>query len=365
MKATMRTAMMQTLVLAKIGGELGHAAFRTGGALALGALLLLARLFGQFAGGDGVAIGVAAYAAFSAIWLLIVARSLLTYRARRLWSVVLDQVMFAVALYFGGTALAPLMWAPVVMVIGNGLRYGACYAHLSTAVGVVSIAIATHLSPAWYGTPLLTTGLVMAIVMLPLYVHLLATQIERVKHDLSVKASHFESASKTDSLTGILNRAGFFQALQAMLGQARAQSLGAAVMLLDLDGFKVINDQCGHTRGDAVLREVAFRIRYCLREGDVVARLGGDEFGIALSLGCAQRSPERLAQDLVDAVASVPVPGRPDLHLGASVGMCRLPDPHLADIDAVMEEADRLMYEAKRGGKNRFRSSGDTAAAGR
>lgn len=344
-------------------GEMGHACFRFFGTMGFITCVAAAYFADQLADAKSVGIGVGAYLAFSLLWIVVVASSALTYRVRRVLSIILDQATFAVALYYGGATLGPAIWAPVVMVIGNGLRNGPYYAHLSTISGVVCISIATWYSPFWHGIPLVSDGLILAIIVLPAYVRLLSEQIAQAKRELKIRAAKLESASKTDFLTGILNRSGFFYALEELLEEIRTDGSGGAVMLLDLDGFKSINDGCGHSAGDAALREVASLLTHCIRVGDTVARIGGDEFGIALSSGLTNESMEGVAQDLIDTISSLRFPAKPELRLGASIGICLLPNPRFSIAEEIMEEADRLMYLAKRAGKNRFTSStGQTAS---
>lgn len=340
-----------------LGGEMGHACFRFAGTVIFGACLALAHAAGQLADAGQVAIGVGIYLAFGLLWIGVVARSVLTYRVRRVASIVLDQAIFAVALYYGGAAIGPVIWGPVLMVIGNGMRNGAHYARLSTVAGVVSVAVATACSPFWRGIPLVTAGIILAIIALPAYVQLLSAQIDSAKRELKQRAARFESAAKTDSLTGILNRSGFVDALGDLLEQIGNDGNSGAVMLLDLDGFKAINDECGHSTGDLALKRVAALLRLCVRSGDAVARIGGDEFGIALSSGLSRENVRCVAQDLIDTIATLRFPARPDLRLGASIGICLLPDQRFLIGQEIMEEADRLMYQAKRAGKNRFMCS--------
>lgn len=340
-----------------LGGEMGHACFRFAGTLAFSVCLALAHAAGLLADAGRVAIGVGAYLAFGLLWIGIVARTLLTYRVRRVASIVLDQAIFAVALYYGGAALGPVIWGPVLMVIGNGMRNGAYYARLSTAAGVAGMAIVAASSPFWRGIPLVAAGVIMAIIVLPAYVQLLSAQIDSAKRELKQRAARFESAARTDSLTGILNRSGFVDALGMQLEQINNDGNSGAVMLLDLDGFKAINDECGHSTGDLALQRVASLLRLCVRSGDVVARIGGDEFGIALASGLSRENVQCVAQDLIDTISTLRFPARPDLRLGASIGICLLPDQRFLIGQEIMEEADRLMYQAKRAGKNRYACS--------
>lgn len=345
----------------RLDGEMGHACFRFAGTVVFAAYLAILHAVGHLANVGAVVIGAGAYLAFGLLWIGVVASSVLTFKVRRVLSIVLDQGMFAVALYFAGEAMGPVTWAPVVMVIGNALRNGPYYARLSSVSGVVCCTIAILLSPFWRSTPLMSEGLILAIIVLPVYVQVLSEQIALAKRELKLRAAKFEFASKTDSLTGILNRSGFFYALEELLADVRSKEINGAVMLLDLDGFKAINDQCGHSAGDAVLKEIAARLTQCVRAADTVARIGGDEFGIALASVATDESVERVARDVIESISSLRLPARPELRLGVSIGICLLPDPRFSIAEEIMDEADRLMYQAKRAGTNQFRVSFERA----
>ena len=129
----------------------------------------------------------------------------------------------------------------------------------------------------------------------------------------------------------------------------------SAVLLLDLDGFKAINDACGHAAGDEVLKMVAASLTDCVRISDKVARLGGDEFGILLRHVTNERSVELVVEKILGAITGIVTP-RNDLRLGASIGVCVLPHPDLHTYDDILKAADRLMYEAKAAGKHQYRS---------
>ncbi|MGE5623219.1 MAG: GGDEF domain-containing protein, partial [Bacillota bacterium] len=212
-------------------------------------------------------------------------------------------------------------------------------------------------SPFWRKLPLVAEGLVLSVLILPWYTQVLSEQIAQAKREFKLRAAQFEFASRTDSLTGLLNRSGFFIALENLLSEVHSKSIRGAVMLLDLDGFKAINDTCGHSAGDAALKEIGMRLMRYVSNGDRVARIGGDEFGIALVDTASHEDVEQLAQELIDAIASIRVPADPSLRLGASIGICLLPDERFSSSSAIMEESDRLMYQAKRAGKNCFRTS--------
>lgn len=342
---------------------MGHACFRLALVLIFSGYLLLAYLTGHINDFRNAAIGVLAFFGFALAWIIVVGFSFFTFKLRRLISIVLDQAVFAFALYQAGDVMAPVSWGPVLMAIGNGLRNGPRYAKLSAVLGAVFTAIALYYSPYWNLGPLVHEGIIASILILPWYTVALGEHIAQAKRDMQARAAIFESASRTDSLTELLNRSGFSHALQNAMDAVGEKGAHGAVMLLDLDGFKAINDACGHAAGDEVLKDVAARLRNCLRSSDRIARIGGDEFGVVLGDVPSHEIVERLAQKVIDSIADVRVPSRPDLRLGASIGICALaPEGRFGDSGSIMDVADRLMYQAKRAGKNQFRIASAYAA---
>ena len=157
-----------------------------------------------------------------------------------------------------------------------------------------------------------------------------------------------------DPLTDLPNRALFNDRLEhALSRRARADGL-VAVMIVDLDGFKNVNDSLGHLAGDALLIAVAERFGDCLRGFDTIARLGGDEFAILVDELDAADQAGRLAQRVLDALVSpLPLPGR-EVAIGASVGIA-LTDTADIGADRLLADADAAMYRAKRDGKGCYR----------
>jgi diguanylate cyclase (GGDEF)-like protein len=165
---------------------------------------------------------------------------------------------------------------------------------------------------------------------------------DQVKEQLRYQAYH-------DALTGLPNRSLFTERVAAAIA---ASSQGLAVLFVDLDDFKTINDTLGHSAGDELLTAVAERVRACVRPGDLAARLGGDEFGILLEHG-ADDAAEQIALRLVEALrAPFVLSGREvSIHasIGIAAGMC---DARTAD--ELLSNADVAMYSAKASGKRRF-----------
>lgn len=176
-------------------------------------------------------------------------------------------------------------------------------------------------------------------------------------HDLRARRSAEEKIGRRarhDPLTGLRNRLGLDQALAAE--QTRAERYGAnfAVLCLDLDGFKAINDSHGHAAGDEALRVVARRLEEVTRETDLVFRLGGDEFLILQAYTTEPHQSSRLAERLVEAVGRPFFVGDVPVNLGISIGIAHFPN-HGRVIEELLHNADAALYKAKREGKNTHR----------
>jgi diguanylate cyclase (GGDEF)-like protein len=149
-----------------------------------------------------------------------------------------------------------------------------------------------------------------------------------------------------DSLTGLPNRTLFRQEVEAALAARRESATPSAVLLMDLDRFKEVNDTLGHHNGDLLLQAVARRLRSTLRAGDVVARLGGDEFGILLSDGGDRQTIETLAEKMNKALGEPFLVQQMTLEVGASIGIAIAPQDG-DDVDTLIQRADVAMYVAK------------------
>ena len=187
----------------------------------------------------------------------------------------------------------------------------------------------------------------------------------RVRNLLEVRLLHeaarnhgalLESLALRDPLTGLANRRLLADRMAMALGHARRNASAMAVVYLDLDGFKEINNTLGHGAGDALLKMVAGRLVATVREEDTVARLGGDEFLIVLgdlsgvddAAGMAERAIEAVSQpyDLDGHVVRITT--------SAGVALCPVRG---ADAEALIKCADAALYDAKRAGKNAYRIS--------
>ena len=156
-----------------------------------------------------------------------------------------------------------------------------------------------------------------------------------------------------DALTGLPNRRLLEDRIATTLQHASRNHHKAAVMYLDLDGFKAINDTYGHAYGDEVLKIVAQRLVACSRKEDTVARLGGDEFMVVLGEVSGLGDAQGPAAKLVDAVSEPFFINDLSLQLSTSIGISIYPDD-AETVEALINIADYALYEAKRGGKNRY-----------
>lgn len=173
------------------------------------------------------------------------------------------------------------------------------------------------------------------------------TSRKKAEEKLRFRADH-------DALTGLPNRSLFSDRLQTAMAKAHRHGDRFALMLVDLDRFKGVNDRFGHLAGDALLVEVARRLRDCVRGSDTVARLGGDEFAVVLDevdgFDDAREVAERIC---VDMARPFELP-EGTAEIGASVGIALGPDGS-ADAEELIRRADAALYSVKRGTRGTFR----------
>lgn len=184
-----------------------------------------------------------------------------------------------------------------------------------------------------------------------------STTVEGVMYDVTQRKHSEErirELAEKDSLTGLSNRQAAESAMQELIQQAPVGGKEFAVMLIDLDRFKTINDTYGHDAGDKVLVTIAERLRKLVRDSDVVARLGGDEFLLILNHTGNIDMIKRIAQKILDA-QQVPIEVQPGTmeKIGMSIGIALYPG-HGDNALSVRKHADQAMYVVKRQGKNNY-----------
>ncbi len=206
----------------------------------------------------------------------------------------------------------------------------------------------SHLSGAERIADILLTFKITIIVALPFIFYAVLLQ---ARADLAVE--YFRIQSRTDHLTGLLNRRAFIDALRTVSGSShRNANDNKALLTIDLDHFKQVNDRYGHDAGDAILMQVAVLFGENLRADDVIARLGGEEFAIALCRGTAGET-WAVAQRLRHAVENnvFNYEGQ-EIRLTISLGLVRYGQGE--NLDAALRKADLLTYKSKKDGRNRI-----------
>ncbi|MBL0085584.1 MAG: bacteriohemerythrin [Ideonella sp.] len=243
----------------------------------------------------------------------------------------------------------PAYCLPILALAWRRHRAGAC-------VAAVMAALATTLLAAGGLQGQIDPGLLAdrgaAGVLLFGGTALLANRVRSAMDLQHQEIETLEHRAFRDRLTGLPNRLLLLDRLAMAISQARRHNGKVALLIVDLDGFKAVNDQHGHSCGDEVLRAVASRMTACVRAGDTVARLGGDEFAIVLSQ--LERIDEAATvADKVRRAAAEPIAGRQgqSFRVGISVGISAFPD-HGTEIDRLMANADAAMYQSKLRGKN-------------
>ena len=171
--------------------------------------------------------------------------------------------------------------------------------------------------------------------------------------DQRLQQEEIERAAHIDPLTQLPNRRLLADRLQQALARARRAGGGLAVCALDLDGFKAVNDERGHEAGDAVLVEVAQRLKRVVRANDTVARLGGDEFLLLLADLDSPGQAEEIVERALQAVRQPVALEQGSAQVSASIGLALFPE-HGRDAEALMRAGDSAMYVAKRRGRDQF-----------
>jgi diguanylate cyclase (GGDEF)-like protein len=307
------------------------------------------------ASGTGALVGAAALATLRVRpWLRAVGQTL---------TAVLYGVLVGIIYHSGGlpSVVTPWLALPATMAaLMLGRRSAAAWAALSVlTIGAFYLAAAAGARfPVGYGAAWTTAVTVASYCGLVVSTAVLLLVFEDVRAEAQARAEAAGAAlaqlAYHDPLTGLTNRGQFLERLGAALSRARAAGDPArvAVLLLDLDGFKAVNDSRGHAGGDAVLIGVAGRLLSATRGSDTVARIGGDEFAVLLD-GVREEAEAAVVADRI--VAAVAAPFAFDgwqAMVGASVGIARGADGH--DVAAVLHEADVAMYRAKALGKGRW-----------
>lgn len=194
-----------------------------------------------------------------------------------------------------------------------------------------------------------------SIVFTALFILILGIVVSyKMTNNLIRPVDHLETDAHIDSLTGLPNRKLLMGLLEQVLEKAKTNDSIVAVMFLDLDGFKSVNDTHGHEMGDLLLKNVAQRLTNCIRQSDTVARLGGDEFIVLLSGTHDINNVVKIADNIIKKLNEDFLINNSIMNIGASIGISIFPD-NTTNLDEMLQMADKAMYEAKQHGKNHYK----------
>jgi diguanylate cyclase (GGDEF)-like protein len=182
----------------------------------------------------------------------------------------------------------------------------------------------------------------------------LERQVVERTAELRESQRQLEQIAYEDTLTALPNRRMFTEEFRELIMLTRLQNQRFALLLIDLDRFKQINDSHGHDAGDALLMEAAIRLQAAVRKSDCVARLGGDEFGVLVAQNPAASDIENICHRIIESFTlPVSISGA-EVKTSASIGVAVFPD-HGATLDSLYKSADLALYESKRAGGNMHR----------
>ncbi len=241
----------------------------------------------------------------------------------------------------------------VLLAAGSAVLLIAAAVGFST--GLIKVPIDLN---AFVTSPSAWIGFFVVVVFVPLSLMLTLASYQSMTEQLmrQIEAQRIQLAALVghDQLTGLPLNTLAMDRLEVQLASARRTGRRAALLFVDLDGFKAINDRHGHLAGDHVLVNAAHRLRAALRETDTVARVGGDEFIVILGDLTASGTAAEVADKVLAEIACVFNWNGHALHVGASIGVALFPD-HALTGEGLRAVADAAMYEAKNQGKNRYR----------
>jgi diguanylate cyclase len=253
---------------------------------------------------------------------------------------IIDQSMVFTALALGGRAALPLLFIVFWFLVGAGSRYGKRPLILSCALAVAGLAGLMIWEPWWELNHQAGAGLLLGVVATSFYLFVFVNKLER--------------RAATDPLTGLLNRASLERTVGQMPPLAKPQDGTTALFVIDLDGFKQVNDSFGHSVGDDLLQQFARALIQLSRRGDAVARLGGDEFVVFARQVAGKTGATALADRIHAATESIRfVSGNP-VNVSASIGVylrSGVERSQRLDMTRAFRLADYAMYTAKARGR--------------
>ncbi|SAK91851.1 GGDEF domain-containing protein [Caballeronia ptereochthonis] len=287
---------------------------------------------------------IALYVAYGAMTLLVVSRMSAPSLARLTVTTIADQALLGLALAAGGATALPLLWVVFWFLIGSGCRYGKRTLAVSCVTALIVVVALGIWQPWWSANLPAAIGLGLSVLGASVYLSVLVDRLGNANRDLARQAS-------TDPLTGLSNRYALEQIVNRAMHAPEADDNGAtALLLIDLDGFKEVNDTYGHAVGDMLLQSFAQLLARRMRKTDTIARLGGDEFVVLAHQVRDRGAVLSVADSIHSALSTITSVQERPVSVSASIGACLLSSAtaaRRADMSAVLRAADRAMYRAK------------------
>ena len=288
----------------------------------------------------------------TAFSLLVLARILHRPEAspgRRVLGAVHDNVAVALWLHLSGPLGALALFVFPFVTVGNGFRYGVRYLAFSGLLGALGIGTLVLHAPGWRAHGMIGAGVLLSHVVVTIYTGALLGRLRQTQDQL-------EKMATSDALTGLPNRRHFMDRLSHMVLAHDRPAM--ACLYLDLDGFKGVNDRCGHKVGDELLSRVARVVVGCIGPTDMLARLGGDEFTVVLDGPESPDHAKAVADRIIRAVEGIDRVDGHAVEISVSIGISFMPAGQLGRpvcSEELLRAADEAMYVAKRSGKGRYR----------
>ena len=210
------------------------------------------------------------------------------------------------------------------------------------------IALRATLDGVYLDLARFSGGLVLITMVSAALAHLISRRLRRRMADAEIELHRL---ALVDRVTGLANRYAFENSLDQAVRRHLRDGKSSALLFIDVDSFKKVNDRLGHSAGDTVLAMLGQRLSKCVRAADVVARLGGDEFAVILTDNASPDDAARIASNLIDAAAQPLVIGEQTSHVGFSIGIAMIPKDG-DTVEQLMHQADVAMYHAKQSGKS-------------
>jgi diguanylate cyclase (GGDEF)-like protein len=267
---------------------------------------------------------------------------------RRIVGALHDNGAMTLYLYLSGPMGALAVFVFTFVTVGNGFRFGVPYLAASGVMGALGMAFLLVAAPGWASFGMIGAGVLLSHIVVTLYTGALLRRLHATQDEL-------ERLATCDALTGLPNRRFFIERLDDMASRRDCPNI--AVIYLDLDGFKAVNDSLGHRAGDELLVQVARRLLSATRGSDTVARLGGDEFTVLLDAPLGPAAAHIVAARIIASIEKIESIGGAPVRVSASIGLsfaaAGAPFASATLAGELLRTADEAMYVAKRSGKGR------------